>query len=505
MLGVNWLRGKGVKNMNDLLAAIKSRSSKLTEFHYGIVTADCYAKDIFSCSGHDLCNKYFSKGNVSWNDIVTKASKTLTYSNDEMQLDGDVKGWDDYPELSGIEKPKNVLTVFKHTITSQRKDRDGDVLYPKGASIDPNMNLLFGHVHTLPIGKMLKIADRNEQRIKLYSCIIDTNELSHDCAVWVENKMGRYSHGFKATEFNEIKDGSGFEVKTWEMMEESLVMVPSNVDATTDEVLFSLVSGGKLTSPLMKSFGDGIREKRREKSISVSVPDLSHIIKAVVHELKPTETKAGCGCQAGAGASKEADGTSKVPGEGKEGTQHKEVKTYSQVVKSALKDEYDAISDVRSEKYKKFWPVSDVWYTFCDVYFDGKNTADDLPRLIGYLCEELTSYSVSGKAVDVESLATKFTKLFNTPKAPKMTKSAETEGVAKEEDCRKTCEECGCEMEDGICPKCKKSITPDEAAVTFMSKSSAAQRQNMLNFLLAQKEIDERTKRTNSYSKIFKK
>jgi hypothetical protein len=82
-----------------------------------------------------------------------------------------------------------------------------------------------------------------------------------------DNGMGRFSHGFRALEFTETKardglEGSGFDVTKFEIMEESLVSVPANVDAQTEEVLLSLVEGGKLTSPIMKRVGRSIRDKR---------------------------------------------------------------------------------------------------------------------------------------------------------------------------------------------------------------------------------------------------
>jgi len=53
-------------------------------------------------------------------------------------------------------------------------------------------------------------------------------------------------------------------------MEESLVSVPSNTDAAAEEVVLSLVEGGKLTSPLMKQYGVSIRE-HRPKSAQVGI------------------------------------------------------------------------------------------------------------------------------------------------------------------------------------------------------------------------------------------
>ena len=140
--------------------------------------------------------------------------------------------------------------------------------------MDPKMLLLWQHIHTMPIGKMLKIVDQNDKRLQVVSCIVDMNQLCHDAAVMVDNDMGRFSHGFRAIEFTETKardggQGGGFDVTKFEIMEESLVSVPANIDAQTEEVLLSLVEGGKLTSPWMKQIGRSLREKR---GVRVAVP-----------------------------------------------------------------------------------------------------------------------------------------------------------------------------------------------------------------------------------------
>jgi hypothetical protein len=187
------------------------------------------------------------------------------------------------------------------------------------------MLLLWQHVHTMPIGKLVAVIEQNSSKIVVLSAIVDMNNLCHDAAVMVDNDMGRFSHGFRAIEFDKIKgdeDGNGkegvqekpspggFDVKVWEMMEESLVSVPANVDAQTEDVIMSLVEGGKLTSPVMKEFGRNLKENR---NVSVAVKGD-----------EDGETK---GEDGGAGSSEEADGDTKQVEEGKEeDTQDAEVK-----------------------------------------------------------------------------------------------------------------------------------------------------------------------------------
>jgi len=260
-----------MKNMNALLLeSIKSRKQTASEFNSGILTADRYVKTLQDCVGHDLCYRYGSTKSASFNDVIKRAEGVLTYNNPEMVVvdiysDAKAKFEDD----NDIELPKNTLMVFEHVLTTSKKDRDGDILRTEGARVDPKMLLLWQHVHTLPIGKMLKVLEHNHKTLRVLSAIVDMNELSHDSAVMIENKMGRFSHGFRALSFTDLKESegsttgaSGFDVKEFEVMEESLVSVPANPDAEQQEILLSLVEGDKLSSSIMKSYGKQIRDKQ---------------------------------------------------------------------------------------------------------------------------------------------------------------------------------------------------------------------------------------------------
>lgn len=269
-------------NINDkLLAAIKARGVKQEPFAYGIIPADRYVRTMLECAGSDICNKTFGTQTQSFHDALTKSANVLTYSNPEMVVDkkhepsGYAQAVVAIKQMTdeAIELPPNTLMVFRHVLTTPRKDRDNDVLRTEGATVDPKMPLLWQHVHTLPIGKMLVVAQHDATKLVLISAIIDINELSHDAAVMIDNDMGRFSHGFRALEFSELKEEEGettspggFDITKFEIMEESIVSVPSNVDAETEEVLLSLVESGKLTSGIMKETGRAIREKRPVQS-----------------------------------------------------------------------------------------------------------------------------------------------------------------------------------------------------------------------------------------------
>jgi hypothetical protein len=280
----------------ELIDLVKNRQSAGAEFNYGILTADRYVSNLSDCVGTDLCYRYGCRGNVSFDDAVKRARRTLTYSNPDL-IPVDV--YHHLDELGDIELPKNTLMVFKHILTTPRRDRDGDILRTKGAQPDPNMLLLWQHVHTLPIGKALGVVEHTADRLVMLSAVIDMNELSHDAAVMIENKMGRFSHGFKALEFEKIKQGKadqakptggGFDVKRFEIMEESLVSVPANIDAETIDVMLPLIEADKLSSSIMKSFGKTLRSKLPVQSTGVDLEDQD------VDETDEKGSGGGCGC-----------------------------------------------------------------------------------------------------------------------------------------------------------------------------------------------------------------
>lgn len=253
-----------------LLQAVRDRVPS-SDYGYGITTADKYVGTLQKCVGSDLCYRYGSTRSTSFQDVLTKAASTLVYSNEDMVVR------DQYHEkskflkaLPDVELPPNTLMVFTHVLTTPRKDRDGDILRTKGAQPDPKMLLLWQHVHTLPIGKALGVVKHTEEELVMCSAVVDINELAHDSAVMIANGMGRFSHGFKALEFNAMKvDGgkptakpSGFDVKRFEIMEESLVSVPANVEADTLEIMLDLIESDKLTSSMMKSYAKDLRKMR---------------------------------------------------------------------------------------------------------------------------------------------------------------------------------------------------------------------------------------------------
>lgn len=262
----------------DLIDLIRNRKSR-SELGYGILTADKYVSSVADCVGHDACRKYEG---MDVGLLIKESSQKLTYSNEDMvafgiKSSGDLSEWlsDD------IELPPNTLMVFRHVLTTPRKDRDGDILRTGGATPDPKMCLLWQHIHTLPIGKMLEVVEHNDEVLKNVSAIIDIGDLAHDAAVMMANGMGRFSHGFRAITWEQLKEESGettgptgFDIKTFEIMEESIVSVPSNVDAQTEEILMTLQSRKEVKSDIVRDFiQKSVVEKRPLSTPGVDVPD----------------------------------------------------------------------------------------------------------------------------------------------------------------------------------------------------------------------------------------
>lgn len=160
------------------------------------------------------------------------------------------------------ELPEGAVMVFDAIITSKRKDRDGDILEPDGARVDERSPLLWQHDHTMPVGRLLEIPSRSKQRIKGRFMIADT-PLGRDAAQLIELGVLRISHGFlpddDGLEDLEDKEGNwiGWHILKYEILEVSLVSVPSNTDA-----VITALNSDKLHHPAVKSWAKSLQDKR---------------------------------------------------------------------------------------------------------------------------------------------------------------------------------------------------------------------------------------------------
>lgn len=125
---------------------------------------------------------------------------------------------------------------FEYTITGNKKDRQGEILDPKGAKIDnflSNPVLLWGHNQTmgtepLPIGSVeeVKVYDN---KINCKAVIHNITQLAREVGELVKKGfLNTMSVGFIPLE-RDKKDSSI--ISKWEMLEHSVVPVPAYQDA----------------------------------------------------------------------------------------------------------------------------------------------------------------------------------------------------------------------------------------------------------------------------------
>jgi len=148
---------------------------------------------------------------------------------------------------SGDGLPENAIAVFDAVITSSKEDRDRDILDVKGANVDPNMPLLWQHQREQPIGTFEGVTHRDGEKLAGRFAIANT-ELGRDALTLLKMGALRISHGFKVHDGKARKNG-GFRIAAFEIMEVSLVSVPSNTDAVV-----TALNTGKLFSPQVKSW-----------------------------------------------------------------------------------------------------------------------------------------------------------------------------------------------------------------------------------------------------------
>ena len=537
-----WQESKKQMNINDqLLTAIKARSEKKERWNGGILTADRYVKTLQECVGLDACYRFASTKSTSFDDVLQKASKTLTYNNPGMVVEEKVSDrfGDSLPD--GIELPENTLMVVRHILTTDRKDRDGDILRTKGARPDPKMLALFQHVHTLPIGIALGIAEHTDKKLSVWTAIVDVNEVAKDAAVMIANGMGRWSHGFRAIKFEELKEqegettgGSGFDVTDFEIMERSLVSVASNTDAE-HEVILSLVEGGKMTSPLMKDMGRSIRERRTSTQSAGGLPITVNVNvntnKGGVNADAPGDGKTTEGKACGCGTPKEANGDTKKD----QDTKDTEIK---RIFSGAIEGSWEFIEMKLREQARDFLSdrgvvLSDrswvnVLATFADhailvveewgndkseetFYRSGWELSDGDPKFTGEfsevdvqvsheILEKMVKFHRTKKPLGVGLTDESLKALLSVVKGLKR--------LDKEEDMsdsgKKICEECILKVQDVI----KSSDNDDERAITLTPKNAAAvffatatedERKQMITVLEAQCEVDADQRRTSEY------
>lgn len=252
--------------MKTILEQLKTRKGTSNQFGYGLCTAEPYVR---RCLNVPHANDAFRVS--SPDDVLKHASEVLSYAAPEMVAEK--KATSKFADLmpDGVEVPENTIMVIRHVLTTTKEDRDNDILETSGAELDPKAPLLWQHMHTMPIGKVLGEVKRTKSALSVVSAIVGgekntpLNDLAHDAATLVESDVLRFSHGFRALEWDmrETKDEDeyewpGFHITKFEIMEASLVSVPSNADASVQEFATQ-----KMKSDFFKSLQKSVNRKTR--------------------------------------------------------------------------------------------------------------------------------------------------------------------------------------------------------------------------------------------------
>lgn len=230
-----------------------------------IGTADEYLRTLAKCTGNLCPTDRARYAGPEFEKRLKEAASIPVYGNDFMPFTSFVKSGLKATDDAGGAKRPAALCRIEGVYTSTKEDRDKDILEAGGAELDNNMPVLWQHDPTAPIGAHREIVAQDKSRVIGAYEIADT-PLGADAAYLAEFGALRHSHGFRPKEFEPITEKSGgheivtgFHVLKYEMMEISLVSVPSNTDA-----VITGLSRGKLKSPIAKSWA-GALDARRSK------------------------------------------------------------------------------------------------------------------------------------------------------------------------------------------------------------------------------------------------
>ncbi len=177
------------------------------------------------------------------------------------------------------ELPPHTIALFPAVITSTRQDRDGDILETEGAELDPKAPLLYQHMPFENIGRLLKQGERTSKRLTGEFSLCGT-PLGEDCAMLAEHGALRISHGFTADEFEPLDEQEyeipGFRVLKFQILEVSLVSIPSNPDAE-----ITAFSRNKFKHPLTKAVaGAKYNERQVLSPVTIDVGALPAVAAA---------------------------------------------------------------------------------------------------------------------------------------------------------------------------------------------------------------------------------
>lgn len=249
----------------ELLKAIRERSNS---DRYGIGTADQYLKAVAGCLDGGYCPRSLNGvTQAEWAGAIKDAEQKFVYSQQGMNVKGVFEASD-----------PSYLLEFDCIVTSTKKDRDGDVLETRGAILDEYAPLLWQHNSFLPLGKVLRRTGQTHAKLTARCCILDFGngdgelaQLARDAAVLVKANALRISHGFDPRDFKALEsEDSRYLISSFEILEVSLVSIPSNTDA-----VITAFSNHKLHSTVIKSWAEKMYRERPVQGKGVTF-DKSH-------------------------------------------------------------------------------------------------------------------------------------------------------------------------------------------------------------------------------------
>ena len=142
-------------------------------------------------------------------------------------------------EIKAVDEEQGIIRGIASTPST---DRMGDILEPKGAVFTLPMPLLWQHAHDEPIGQVIE-ATVTDEGISIVAQVAKdlTSRIQTYWQLIKANLVRGLSVGFRALEYEVIKETGGYRVTKWDWYELSPVTVPANQDATI-QVIKSLAS-----------------------------------------------------------------------------------------------------------------------------------------------------------------------------------------------------------------------------------------------------------------------
>lgn len=126
------------------------------------------------------------------------------------------------------------LGIIRGIASTPSTDLAGDVVEPKGAEFTLPIPLLDQHRHENPIGHVTSVKT-GDDGIEIEAKIAKDSGLIYVDKVWKQIKAGLVrglSIGFRALEYEPIKDSRGMRYTKWAWLELSAVTIPANSEAS---------------------------------------------------------------------------------------------------------------------------------------------------------------------------------------------------------------------------------------------------------------------------------